>query len=322
MPRYPLTLFHRKRLFIHGGVEVHAHERGFSLEIVAVQSEHIHTPTANTRKNFNDWLANSCVEGENRLYTVLSLAGGLFCLSVSIFLGSPIAAAIGAIFFCAAIALWKYGYVIVPYFMKGAKIVEAGRNYEIPPSQDVIVGKGGGNFLATAFLAARLYESASERQGAEKAALGEMFEKAIASSGFPFKICALVSPLEMKGELEEIQSKRSIAESRREKLSSSRKDSEIARLDREIAMWNRQIERLTSGEKPLEMVFYLSTTASGLTKEEAISRAHSQASELSVVVGSALSCEIVPLKGEEMKRCFWWDFFGPADRDDLQDQMF
>ena len=149
-----------------------------------------------------------------------------------------------------------------------------------------------------------------------------MFEKAIASSGFPFKICALVSPLELKGELEEIRSKRSIAESRREKLSSSKHGSELARLDREVAMWNRQIERLTTGEKPLEMVFYLSTTASGITKEEASARARAQGDELSVVVGSALSCEIVPLAGEEMKRCFWWDFFGPSDREDLQDQMF
>ena len=257
------------------------------------------------------------------MYTVLSLAGGLFCLSASIFFQSALAAAVGALFFCLSLALWKYGYVLVPFFMKGAKIVEAGRNFEIPPSQDAIVGKSGGNFLATVFLAARLYESASEKQPGERGALGEMFEKAIASSGFPFKICALVCPLELKNELEEIRSKRSIAESRKEKLSASSKhDSEMARLDREIAMWSRQIERLTGGEKPLEMVFYLSTTASGLTKEEAIARARAQGDELSVVVGSALSCEIVPLAGEEMKRCFWWDFFGPADRDDLQDQMF
>jgi hypothetical protein len=94
------------------------------------------------------------------------------------------------------------------------------------------------------------------------------------------------------------------------------------RLEREIGMWNRQYEKLTSGEKPLEMVFYLSTTASGMTKEEAITRARTQADELSVVVGSALSCEIDVLRGEEMKKCFWWDFFGPTDSDELHDQLF
>jgi hypothetical protein len=53
-----------------------------------------------------------------------------------------------------------------------------------------------------------------------------------------------------------------------------------------------------------------------------MSRARSQAEELAVVVGSALSCEVVPLKGEDMKKCFWWDFFSPADSDELHDEVF
>jgi hypothetical protein len=263
------------------------------------------------------------VEGENRLYTVLSLSGGLACLAASLFFGSPAAAAASALFFLLALVLWRYGYLVVPYFIKNARIVEAGRNFEIPPSQDVIIGNSGGKFLATAFLAARLYESASEKGKEGAARMGEMFERAIASSGFPFKVCCMVCPLEMKSELEEMRAKRSIAEERREKLSGRGKGSaEAARLEREIAMWGRMIDRLSSGERPLEVVFYLSTTASGMGKEEAVSRARAQSDELSVVVGSALACEVARLKGEEMKRCFWWDFFGPTDRDEMQDEMF
>lgn len=266
---------------------------------------------------------NSIVEGENRLYTVLAIAGGFFCLAAALFFQSAAAAALGGMFFFLSVVFWRYGYVVVPYFMKGAKVVEAGRNFEIPPSQDVIVGKKAGNFLATVFLGARLYESATEKNDRQKALMGEMFERAISSAGFPFKVCALVSPLDLKGELDEIMTKRSMAEERVAKLRrGSKHDAETARLEREIAMWGRQVERLTSGEKPLETVFYLSTTASGITKEEAISRAMRQGEELGVVVGSALSCEVAKLKGEEMKKCFWWDFFGPTDRDDLADQMF
>jgi len=260
------------------------------------------------------------VEGENRIYTVLSLSGGLFCLAASLFFGSAPAAAAGALFFFLSLALWKYGYAIYPYFAKGAKVVEAGRNFEIPPSQDVIVGKEAGNFLATVFLAARLYESASEGGAAQA---GKMFEKAISSAGFPFRVSCLVCPLSLRAELDEMREKRGMAESRREKLAHGKgNESERARLEREIAMWGRQIERLTAGERPLEVVFCLSTTADGRTKEEAVSRARHQAEELSVVVGSALSCEIVQLKGEEMKRVFGWDFFGPSTREGLADQMF
>ncbi|MFA5930113.1 MAG: hypothetical protein WC861_04485 [Candidatus Micrarchaeia archaeon] len=260
------------------------------------------------------------MEGENRIYTVLSLAGGLFCLAASLFFGSAPAAAAGALFFFLSLLFWKYGYALYPYFAKGAHIVEAGRNFEIPQSQDVVVGKEAGSFLATAFLSAHLYESASEG-GAESA--GRMFEKAISSSGFPFRVCCLVCPLSLRAELGEMKEKRSLAESRRGKLAHGKgNESERARLEREIAMWGRQIERLSGGEKPLEVVFYLSTTASGRTKEEAISRARQQSEELSVVVGSALSCEITPVKGEDMKRLFWWDFFGPTNREDLADQLF
>ena len=154
-----------------------------------------------------------------------------------------------ALFFCVSLALWKYGYVIMPAIIRGANVVEIGRNFEIPASQDVVVGKNGGNFLATAFLCAKLYESASEKDGRQKASFGEMFERAISSAGFPFKVCALVSPLDLKREIEEIRTRRSLAESRKEKLSAAgaTHEAEITRLEREIAMWSRQMERLTGG---------------------------------------------------------------------------
>ncbi|MCX6770133.1 MAG: hypothetical protein NT051_05685 [Candidatus Micrarchaeota archaeon] len=263
------------------------------------------------------------MEGENRLYTILSLSGGLCCLAAAAFFGSATAAALGALFFLLSIVVWKYGYALAPVLFSGAKVVEVGRNFEIPPSQDAIVGIKNGKFLATAFLSARLYDSASEKGREGAIAMGEMFERAVSSAGFPFKVCAMVCPLDLKNEMDEIRAKRSIAETRLERLSEKRGGSaEAARLEREIAMWNRQIESLTGGQRPLDVVFYLSTTGSGLSKEEALSRARAQADELSVVMGSALSCEIRRLKGEEMKRCFWWDFFGPTDSDELADEVF
>ena len=262
------------------------------------------------------------MDGENRLYTVLAVAGGFFSLSAALFFGSAPAAALAAAFFFASLVAWKYGYALMPLLFSGAKVVEAGRNFEIPPSQDLVIGKSGGNFLATAFLCAQLYESASEKDEKQRLVMGEMFEKAVSGAGFPFKVCCLVCPLRLGSELDEIRARRSLAESRLAKLRGQKGSAEAARLKREIAMWGRQVERLTSGEKPLEVVFYFSTTASGLTKEEAISRANTQAEELSVVLSGALSCEMLRLRGEEMKRCFWWDFFGPADTEDLRDQLF
>lgn len=263
------------------------------------------------------------MEGENRLYTILSLSGGLCCLAAAVFFSSAAAAALGALCFLASLVIWKYGYALMPMLMNSAKIVEVGRNFEIPPAQDAIVGVSNGKFLATAYLAAALYDSASEKGKEGAYAMGEMFERAVSSAGFPFKVSALVVPLDLKDEIEEISAKRSIAESKRGKLSGKRgNDAEIARLEREIAMWGRQMEKLSTGEKPLDVVFHFSTTASGFSKEEALARARAQSDELSIVMGSALQCEMRKLKGEEMKRVFWWDFFGPSDRDELADEMF
>jgi hypothetical protein len=259
------------------------------------------------------------VEGENRVFTVVSLSGGMFCLAASLLFGSPPAAAAGALFFFLSLLLWKYGYALYPYFAKNANLVEIGQNFEIPPSQDVVVGKEGGSFLATAFLLAHLYESASEG-GAVQA--GKMFEKAISSAGFPFKVCCLVCPLSLRAELDDMRERRSLAESRREKISGDGNESDRARLEREIAMWSKQIERIASGETPLEIVFYLSTTAKGRTKEEAVSRAGAQAEELSVAVGGALGCSIERAGGEDMKRLFWWEFFSPANGQELADSLF
>lgn len=260
------------------------------------------------------------VEGENRAYTALALAGGLFCLAASFLFGSALAAAIGSFFFFLSLLLWKYGYALYPLFTKGAHVIEVGKNFEIPPTQDVIVGREGDWFLATQFLCAHLHHSAEE--GDEKRA-SRMFEKAISSAGFPFKVCCLVCPLSLKSELEKIREKRSIAESRLESMAGEKgSKAERARLEREIAMWGKQIERLGRGEIPLDVVFYFSTTARGRTKEEAVSNVKRQSEELSVVLGSALSCDIAVATGEDMKRLFWWDFFSPASREELADQTF
>ena len=246
----------------------------------------------------------------------------MLCLAASIFFGSPAAAAVGAVFFFLSLAAGRYGRVLIPLITKGAGIVQTGQSFEIPPSQDVIIGRAGGNFLATAFLSAQLYRSQNEADNQRQKEMGRMFENAISSAGFPFRVCAMISPLDVSGELEEIRAKRSVAESRLEKMSGKKGSADATRLEREIAMWNRLLERLDEGERPLEVAFYFSTTARGMTKEEAHSKACAHADELIVVLSSALSCEVARLEGDDMKRAFDWDFFGPSSADEMRDQLF
>ena len=48
----------------------------------------------------------------------------------------------------------------------------------------------------------------------------------------------------------------------------------------------------------------------------------SQAKEVASVISNALNAEAVPLVGEDMKKCFEWEFAIPPTRGDLEDAVF
>jgi hypothetical protein len=76
---------------------------------------------------------------------------------------------------------------------------------------------------------------------------------------------------------------------------------------------------LRGGEKPVEVICYLMTTADGASKEEAVGRAKSQAREVRSAMGNALNAEVVPLAGEDMLKCFEWERILPASQEEFGD---
>jgi hypothetical protein len=149
----------------------------------------------------------------------------------------------------------------------------------------------------------------------------ESFEKAISSLKYIVKITLMISTLDLTKHIEEIKTKRSAAEAVKAKSGKGSLD-DITRLDREIAMWTRQLDRITHGERPVELIAYASTTAFGLTREEALGRASRQAKELRTILSSALNCDIMPLTDLDMLRCFEWEYFFPTTQEELRDEVF
>jgi hypothetical protein len=75
-----------------------------------------------------------------------------------------IAAVIAALCGAASFALWKYGYLFIPYLTQRLNIIEVREGgYEIMPAQDAIVKKVGDEFLASVFLHIKMYRSTTER---------------------------------------------------------------------------------------------------------------------------------------------------------------
>jgi hypothetical protein len=256
----------------------------------------------------------------NRAITITALIGGLLALLAGIAAGSGLAAVLAALFFAFSLLVWKYGYLLIPAFTRATHIVEIRGGYEIPPGRDLVMKKAEGGYYATKFLEVRFYESAIEKNTSEKRTMFESFEKAIASLKYIVKISLLVSAIDLSKHIDEIKTKRSSAETKRSKLPG--KSDELIRIDREIAMWNRLLDRITHGERPVELLAFASTTAFGLTKEEASSRVRRQAKEVRTILSSSLGCDVRELIDRDMLKCFEWDLFFPTTREDIRDELF
>ena len=257
----------------------------------------------------------------NRAITIASLAGGALALVISLIYASPILTLIAAAFFTATVAFWKYGYLFIPAITKATNIVEIRGNYEVPPARDCIIRKTEGGYYASKFLEIRFYESSMDKDNEEKKLMFESFEKAISSLKYVVKISLMISAIDLSNHIDEIKTKRSSVETKKSKSVRLAGD-ESMRMDRELAYWNRLLERITQGERPVEILAYATTTSSGLTRDEALSRVARQAKELKTILSSSLGCDIRELNDLEMIKCFEWEQFTPTLQDDLRDEVF
>ena len=79
---------------------------------------------------------------------------------------------------------------------------------------------------------------------------------------------------------------------------------------------------ITQGERPVEVIAFASTTAFGLTRDEAISRVSRQAKELKTILSSSLGCDIRELTDLDMIKCFEWEYFFPTTQEEIRDTLF
>ncbi len=257
----------------------------------------------------------------NRAVTVASIIGGFLAIMISLVYPNPFIPIISSMLFLLSLALWRYGYLFIPAITKATNIIEVRGSYEIPPARDCILKKTSSGYYATKFLEVCFYESSIDKNQDEKKVMFESFEKAISSLKYVVRITLMVSALDLSKHVEDIKTKRSSAETKKSKSSSTGSD-EMIRTDREIAMWNRLLDRITQGERPVELIAFSSTTAFGLTKDEATSKVSRQAKELKTILSSSLGCDVGELSDLDMLKCFEWDFFFPTTQEEIKDEVF
>ena len=256
----------------------------------------------------------------NRVVTFTALGGGVLSLLSAFVSGQAFFALIASFFFALSLLVWKYGYIIIPFFTSAARIVEVRGGYHIPPTRDCITKRVSGGYYASKFLEIKFYESMIDKNSADRSSMIEAFEKSLASLKNVLKISLMVSAVDLTKHIDKIKAKRSSAESKRRRISPN--SEELVRLDREIAMWNRLLERITHGDRSLELTAFAQTTAFGVTREEAVSKARRQAKEVRTILSSTLGADVTELLDTDMIKCFEWSYFIPADSEQLRDEVF
>jgi len=257
----------------------------------------------------------------NRAITIIALLGGIVAIILSLVYSNPLLPVTASVFFFLSLMLWKYGYLMIPFFTKAANIIEVHDGYEIPPTRDYIIKKNENGYFATKFLEIRFYESSMDKNSDEKMNMFESFEKAVSSLKYIVKISLLISTLDLSKHIDEIKTRRGVVEAKKSKETKLAAD-EGMRMDRELAYWNRLLDRITQGERPVEIISFASTTSFGLTRDEALSRVSRQAKELKTILSSSLGCDVKELTDLDMLKCFEWDYFFPTTQEEIRDELF
>ena len=223
-----------------------------------------------------------------------------------------------------AVIFFKYGYLVVPLITQKSKIVMVtDTGYEIPPSQDVITKKVGNEYYASAFLAIRIFESATERTDQQNVTYNQFFERAISNMRYAVKICYLLYAEDVAEKRRMIETKKAESQLRlaRER---DKGDPDVLKMDkyeREIAMWETQLQRLIKGVRPMGVLAYAMTSASGVSKEAAIATLRAQVREVKVTLQNALNVQVEQLSAEEMKKCFEWEYAFPSGPKEIEESL-
>jgi hypothetical protein len=250
-----------------------------------------------------------------------ALVGGSAGFSIATLIGGALAG-LGAL---GGVLLWKYGYIIIPLITQRTKtVLLTDTGYEIPPEQDVIIKNVNDVYYASAFLTLRIYESATEKSVDENIAYNQYFERAISNLKYVTKISYMLFVEDIGEKRKILETKRAEAQLRlaREKEKAEPDVLKIDKYEREVAHWDAQLAKLIKGIKPMGVVAYAMTTATGISREAAIAAVRTQANELKTVLANALNVEVLQLTGDEMLKCFEWERFYPTTVKELEEAVF
>lgn len=198
-------------------------------------------------------------------------------------------------------------YIIFPAFTRIANIVVIpSKNYVIPKSQDAIMKYTNGIYYATGYLTGNIYKYVFAQENVQDdeqtmAASPEKWEKAIMNIHFPFKFNVIAASEDIQKYRDDLEAKRGLLEFQYSKETNATNPSPMGleALQRQINVIQARIDRIGEGEKPVNSILYIETTAVGVSEKEAMDRLANQLSELQTVF-NIFDLSISRVMGREM----------------------
>jgi hypothetical protein len=203
---------------------------------------------------------------------------------------------------------------MIPYFTRGQRTINSDEAVvEISPTEDVIVKKVGSEFYATMFVTVKIFKSVTTMSDDEKFGFMSLWERSISSMKSVAKYTVLLYIKDLAKYRESIEGRKAKAQMNmaKEREKPNPDNAQLDLYEREISMWDNIVSRLDTGEKPTALMTFIQTTAKGATKDAAMAAVRQNVSEIRTAVGTALNVEVAPLMGEDLKRCFDWEYALP-----------
>jgi hypothetical protein len=218
-------------------------------------------------------------------------------------------------------------YLVFPSFTRlfGVNIIPY-KNYVIPKDQDSVVKYVNNNYYATGFVTANIYNYIFSAESVEDdddtlVLAPEKWEKATMNLHFPFKFHLISAAEDIQNYRDELETKRGLYEFQfsRESTNTTPNPMGLEAIQRQIRVVQARIDRLGSGEKPVNSVMYIESTAAGITEKDARDALTKQLTEL-VTVFNVFDLNMIRVYGRELYLLHKMNYLIPTLKE-LRDQF-
>ncbi|MEM0074480.1 MAG: hypothetical protein QW091_01995 [Candidatus Micrarchaeaceae archaeon] len=195
------------------------------------------------------------------------------------------------------------------------------KDYYIPKSNNAVIKYVNGIYYATGYLTANIYNyvfTVEQIQEGEETLLAEgpnNWERIVQNITFPFKYNIVCYAEDLQKYRDELEARRGALEFQlsREMSSTTPSQLTIEDLQRRINIIQTRIDRLSSGERPINAAMYLESTAVGVSEKEALDALAAQLDHLQTVFGG-FDLSITRITGRELYLLFQFNYAVPQQQ--------